>query len=137
LLPSQMNVLVDLLGDVPKAIIQDEIVSLLPILIRALASSNESVWSSALNSICDLINSEPNSVVDHTDTLFPRLITLATYQKDMSIRITTLKCLKYLTNLPIHKIEPYRRHIIHLLKTCVGDHKRLVRKQAVETQMSW
>ncbi|CAF0740565.1 unnamed protein product [Rotaria sp. Silwood1] len=137
LLPSQMNVLVDLLGNVPKAIIQDEIVSLLPILIRALASSNESVWSSALNSICDLIQSEPNSVVDHIDTLFPRLITLATYQKDMSIRITSLKCLKYLTNLPIHKIEPYRRHIIHLLKTCVGDHKRLVRKQAVETQMSW
>ncbi|CAF3654754.1 unnamed protein product [Rotaria sordida] len=137
LLPSQMNVLVDLLSNVPKSIIQDDIISLLPILIRALAPSNESAWPSALNSISDLIKSEPNSIVDHIDTLFPRLITLATYQKDMSIRITSLKCLKYLTNLPTHKIEPYRRNIIHLLKVCVGDHKRLVRKEAVETQMSW
>ncbi|CAM4866542.1 unnamed protein product [Rotaria socialis] len=126
LLPSQINILVDLLSNVPNAIIHDEIVLLFPILIRALTSSNESVWPSSLNSICDLIKSDPNTVVDHIDTLFSRLPTLATYKKDMSIRITSLKCLKYLTKLPIHHIQPYRRHIMHVLKTCVDDHKRLI-----------
>ncbi|CAF0729307.1 unnamed protein product [Adineta ricciae] len=137
LLPNQMNILIDLLNNIPKSIIQDEIIPLLPILVRALTSSNESIWSASLQSISDLIKSEPNSIIDHIDTLLPRLTTLATYQKDMTIRITSLKCLNYLTALPIHKIQPYRRHIIHVLRKCVDDHKRLVRRQAIETQMSW
>ena len=99
-----MNILIDLLNNIPKSIIQDEIIpvwtrncsfffhlrdwfvwifQLLPILVRALASSNESIWSASLQSISDLIKSEPNSIVDHIDTLLPRLTTLATYQKDM------------------------------------------------------
>ncbi|CAF0896713.1 unnamed protein product [Adineta steineri] len=137
LLPNQMNVLVDLLDNIPKSIIQNEIISLLPILIRALTLPNETVWSSSLNSICNLIKSEPNTIIDHIDTILPRLTALSTYKKDMSIRITSLQCLKYITSLPIHKLQPYRRHVIHVLKTCVDDHKRLVRRQAVDTQMSW
>ena len=101
LLPEQINTLVEILGHVPKSIIQDEIVSvidrslvklflvdlrlfqLLPILIRALSSTNESIWSSALNSICDLIKTDPKTISDHLDSLVPRLSTLATYPKDM------------------------------------------------------
>lgn len=134
---SQMSVFIDLLNNIPKSIIQDEILSLLPILIRALISTNESIWPSALNSIYDLIKTNPNTIAEHLDTVLPRLSNLAVYQSDMTIRITCLKCLKYLTQLPVHQIQPYRRHIIHVLKSCVDDHKRLVRKEAVETQMSW
>ncbi|UJR33379.1 hypothetical protein I4U23_020827 [Adineta vaga] len=134
--PNQMNVLIDLLNHIPKTIIQDEIISLLPVLIRALASSNESIWSSTLTSISDLIKSKPDSIVDHIDTLLPRLTTLAIYEKDMSIRITSLKCLKYLTALPIHKIQPYRHHIIHILKKCVDDHKRLMMSEDTSKSFS-
>ena len=172
----QMNVFVDLLGKVPKSLVKDEIVSvrkfrffirlkfprkttsrfqLLPILIRALISSEESVWSSALNPICDLAQSQPNAIADHLETVIPRLMSLALHPNSMvrtkysidisnalisifqPARITSLKSLQYLTNLPIHKIQPFRRSIIHVLKKCVDDRKRLVRKQAVETQMSW
>jgi hypothetical protein len=29
------------------------------------------------------MKTEPNTIIDHIDTLLPRLTTLATYQKDM------------------------------------------------------
>ncbi|CAF1074796.1 unnamed protein product, partial [Didymodactylos carnosus] len=133
----QMNVLIDLLNNVPKAIVKDELKSLLPILIRGLASSNENVWSSALKSLCDLIKNEPSTLVPYIDKLVPRLTTLAVYKNNMNIRITSLVCLKYLCQLPFRTVKPYHRHIVHVLQSCVDDHKRLVRKQAVLTQMAW
>jgi len=133
----QMNILIDLLNNVPKTIIKDELKSLLPILIRALTSQNESVWSSALKSICDLIKSEPTTVISYVDTLVPRLSILATFKNDMNIRIISLQCLKHISHLPSHIVLTHRRHVCRILKSCVDDHKRLVRKQAVQTQMAW
>lgn len=130
LLPNQMNILIDLLNNIPKSIIQDEIIpvwrrngffhwrnwficifQLLPILVRALTSSNESIWSASLQSISDLIKSEPNSIVDHIDTLLPRLTTLATYQKDMvrwkiSVKSPNNRSILFLEH-PYYKFEMF------------------------------
>lgn len=98
----ETNIFVELLSKVPNSILREEIVTvkqkqsfsacrigfvfrfkLLPILIRSLSFSNETVWLSALNSIADLIESQPLIIVEHLESLLPRLMNLATTQNSM------------------------------------------------------
>jgi len=54
-----------------------------------------------------------------------------------TVRISALKCLAQFTTLPEHVILPQQDRVTRHLVSALDDHKRLVRKAAVDTRTKW
>ena len=51
--------------------------------------------------------------------------------------MAALKCLACMTSLPHSVIYPHQDEVIRSLATGLNDHKRLVRKEAVNARSNW
>ena len=51
--------------------------------------------------------------------------------------MAALKCLACMTSLPHSVVYPHQNEVIRSLATGLNDHKRLVRKEAVNARSNW
>lgn len=55
-----------------------------------------------------------------------------------NVRIMALECIReYTLTCPTHVLLPHKIDVIMQLAECLDDHKRLVRKKAVEARSNW
>lgn len=55
-----------------------------------------------------------------------------------NVRIVALDCIHgYTLTCPTHVLLPHKMDAVIQLAECLDDHKRLVRKKAVEARSSW
>jgi len=124
-----------LFQQLPKQVVQKQLVPLIPLLIHSLSMSDVSVLSSTLSTFNSLEN--PAVLKNHVTSLIPRLLLLAKAPESMNVRIEAISCLQCLSNLPVHSVYPYQKNVIKSLKSCLDDKKRLVRREAYKCRNQW
>ena len=108
---------------------------IIPLLIHSLSMSDVSVLSSTLSTFNSLDN--PTVLKNHVTSIIPRLLSLAQIPESMNLRMQAIKCLMFLSLLPVHCIYPYQMNVIRSLKSCLDDRKRVVRKEAFKCRNHW
>jgi DNA repair/transcription protein MET18/MMS19 len=139
--PSYVNALLTTINFLPKIILEQQLTSMLSILVFSLSNcNNDTLKLCSLKSIIDLFNNKPsqaNPLDDYTDEILCHLYELAKYKPNMEIRLLAIECLVKLADLnPTHVIK-YQRNVIKHLEICLDDTKRLVRQKAVVARNKW
>ncbi|EFN81695.1 MMS19 nucleotide excision repair protein-like protein [Harpegnathos saltator] len=109
---------------------------LVPLLIESLSLSDVQLILWTLRSLKSLINSKHDIFSNNVQCIIPRLLQLAT-RESMNVRIAVLECLSYYADYPTVIIYPYKVLVLDKLGIIIDDHKRLVRKAAVEARTRW
>jgi len=126
------------LAFVPHAIIISHMATLVPLLVQCLAVEQQNrLIVSTINALLGLMRDNTLALVDHIDTLVPRLLLLATDAPSMVVRSLALKCLSELINAPSVVLLPLRDKVSRELIPCLGDKKRLVRREAALARHRW
>ncbi|CAM9448745.1 unnamed protein product [Lampetra fluviatilis] len=131
-----LRALSHLLGSLPKQVVLSEMPTLCPVLLDSLSSADATVQRSALSLLREALCDAPLTLSAHVDTLVTRLLLLCG-SAAMRVRMGALQCLCALVQLPAHVVLPHKQAVIHALGTALDDHKRLVRKEAVEARTAW
>lgn len=101
-------------------------------------ASIQRAGASCLQLLVSTAEQRPQLLEQHVDTLLPRLLTLAeTTRSQISTRADALRCVWRLASLTVHRLLPMRGEVLRRLQTCLADHKRLVRQQAVGASNAW
>lgn len=108
---------------------------MIPLLIHSLSTSDVTVLSSTLSTFNSL--ESPEVLQNHVTSIIPRLLSLTSAPESMSVRVQAIRCLKFLSRLPVHCIYPYQMKVIRCLRSCLDDKKRLVRKDACKCRNKW
>merc|ERR1712071_386898 len=126
------------LAFVPHAVIISHMATLVPLLVQCLAVEQQNrLIVSTINALLGLMRDNTLALVDHIDTLVPRLIVLAIDAPSMVVRSLALKCLSELINAPSIILLPLREQVNQQLVPCLGDKKRLVRREASQARHKW
>ncbi|XP_061408357.1 MMS19 nucleotide excision repair protein homolog [Lethenteron reissneri] len=131
-----LRALSHLLGSLPKQVVLSEMPTLCPVLLDSLSSADATVQRSALSLLREALCDAPLTLSAHVDTLVTRLLLLCG-SAAMRVRMGALQCICALVQLPAHVVLPHKQAVIHALGTALDDHKRLVRKEAVEARTAW
>lgn len=131
-----LRALSHLLASLPKQVVLSEMPTLCPVLLDSLSSADATVQRSALSLLRDALGDAPLTLSAHVDTLVTRLLLLCG-SAAMRVRMGALQCLCALVQLPAHVVLPHKQAVIHALGAALDDHKRLVRKEAVEARTAW
>jgi DNA repair/transcription protein MET18/MMS19 len=139
--PSYVNALLSTVSFLPKAIIEKELTSMLPILVFSLSSCNsDSLKLCSLKSINDLLGNQSgqsNPLEEYTDEILIHLYALSKYKSSMKIRVLSIGCLVRLSDLNPRFVIKYQRDVYKNLEACLDDPKRLVRQKAVLARNKW
>eukprot|EP00117_Sycon_ciliatum_P016409 scpid25312/ scgid15851/ MMS19 nucleotide excision repair protein homolog; MET18 homolog; MMS19-like protein len=132
-----LTALSHLLFCVPEQVLLSEIPPLLPLVIQCLSSSSAQLLTSSLNAIMALMNGAPDVMGQYVSDIIPLLLKLSRFQGNMKVRQSSLRCLGSLTALPHHLLYPHKNRLTQDLVASLDDHKRLVRRDAVECRNRW
>eukprot|EP00743_Colponemidia_sp_Colp-15_P006061 GILK01006515.1.p1 GENE.GILK01006515.1~~GILK01006515.1.p1 ORF type:complete len:1082 (+),score=185.82 GILK01006515.1:34-3279(+) len=126
-----------LLANIPQHILLEHTKTVLPLLIKALGSTDAQLQVVTLSVFVILVKEAVNIVAEHASTLIPMFLQLTTFQRSMSVRVSAIQCLQEFTRLPFVRIFPFQRQVINDLKQALDDPKRLVRRHAVLCRNEW
>lgn len=126
-----------LLTFLPRQVLVSELPPLIPMLVLALMSDECKLQLSTMTTLKTVMDESPLLLAQHVNLIVPRLLKLSKTETSMKVRIASLECLEYLTQLPATTLLPYRREVIRFLEPVLDDKKRLVRKQAVRARGEW
>jgi len=126
------------LAFVPHTVIISHMSTVVPLLVQCLAVEQQNrLIISTINALLGLMRDNTLALVDHIDTLVPRLLKLAREATSMVVRSLALKCLSELINAPSIILLPLREQVNQQLVPCLGDKKRLVRREASQARHKW
>ncbi|CAE1291491.1 MET18 [Acanthosepion pharaonis] len=126
-----------LLTFLPRQVLVSELPPLIPMLVLALMSDECKLQLSTMSTLKTVMDESPALLAQHVNLIVPRLLKLSKTDTSMKVRIASLECLEYLTQLPASTLLPYRREVIRFLEPVLDDKKRLVRRQAVRARGEW
>ncbi|AGO14171.1 AaceriAER377Cp [[Ashbya] aceris (nom. inval.)] len=129
-----------ILRHTPTDITISYIEELLPLLLQALEFEDGDVRASSLQTLFDTVEHAPQVIASHVHTLLPRLIQLAQPDRHnkVQVRMLALRTLNALPgNIPLNHLIPFRNDILSGLVPSLGDPKRAVRKQCVDTRQTY
>ncbi|AMD19688.1 HCL463Cp [Eremothecium sinecaudum] len=129
-----------ILRNIPTDISVTYIEELLPLLLQALNIENSDVRASSLKTLMETMQQASELMTGHVETLI--MIVLKLFQpskfNNTSVRLLSLQMLKGLAeNMPINYLIPLRETILSELVIALGDKKRLIRKQAIDTRQTY
>ena len=125
-----------LLGAVTHQVLLSELSRVFPVLVQSLSQSETSLVAPTVKIIQSLIADVPDFITDHVDALVPLLLELCGHEK-LAVRASVLQCLSSIAVLPEHKVFPLASKVIKALRPALDDHKRVVRKEAVNCCSKW
>lgn len=128
------------LKNTPNTITISYVASLLPLLLEALALENTDVKISALKTLKDSLEQASTLFTEHVHSLIPILLNLTKPSRTniMEVRLLSLEILKLLTiHVPLNYLQPFKSDIVRKLQAALGDKKRFVRKQCVDTKQAF
>ncbi|AAS53057.2 AER377Cp [Eremothecium gossypii ATCC 10895] len=129
-----------ILRHTPTDITISYIEELLPLLLQALEFEDGNVRASSLQTLFDTVEHAPQVIAGHVHTLLPRLIQLAQPDRHnkVQVRMLALRTLDALPgHIPLNHLLPFRNDILSGLVPSLGDPKRAVRKQCVDTRQTY
>ncbi|KAL4231335.1 mms19 nucleotide excision repair [Mactra antiquata] len=132
-----LSALSHMLKNTNKSVILPELSKLYPLLIQSLLSNDLDLQLVTMDTLTDLIFNASNVIEKQLDSLIPQLLKMCVYKQSLKVRVSALKCLTQLTNLPLHKLLPYRNKVVRSLVPVLDDRKRLVRNEAVIARQEW
>lgn len=131
-----MTTLTTLLVDQPKLLtpyVDDMIPSLLKLTTYqpSLVNKNTTPLNLLLTGFCQVLKSA------HANYLFFKIAFIDFNVPLQIARSSALKCLGMLTVLPIEVVSPKQTVVVRALRPSLDDHKRIVRKEAVDAVSKW
>ncbi len=139
-----------MLNHLPRAILQQHVKLMMPILLYSLSTSeicNEQLWLSSLKSLELLIdeaaqkNNRPDRqahFLEFTTPVLERLLKVCNHQANMEVRLLALGCVNNLgKNVAPAMIIKNQKMVCRQLEACLNDRKRLCRQMAVEARNRW
>ncbi|KAM8924824.1 MMS19 nucleotide excision repair protein homolog [Pelodytes ibericus] len=134
--PNYLKALSHVLNSLPKEVLVTELKSLLLLLLEALSCPDQVVQLSTLTCLEPLLLDASGILSAHIDTLVTKLLALSS-SPAMTVRVTALKCLQSVTELPLHMLLPHKQLVLRSLGKTLDDKKRLVRREAVAARCQW
>ncbi|KAL5470764.1 hypothetical protein EMCRGX_G028779 [Ephydatia muelleri] len=128
-------VLSHLLRSVPQQVVAGELASVLPLLLASLECKDTSL--SAIQALTSLIKERPALIGHHVASMFTALVKLSLPPNPLKLRTSSLHCLGLMSTLPHHQVYPYRTMVVQGIAGCLDDHKRVVRKEAINSRSLW
>ncbi|XP_077544058.1 MMS19 nucleotide excision repair protein isoform X2 [Haemaphysalis longicornis] len=122
------------LAYVPKPVVSSYIDKVLPILVSALSSAEESVIG---DSVLPCLTENVSLMVSCLDSVLGQLLRLARPPSPLGVRQSALQCLLGLSSVEQKELLPYRQQVLRGLAECTADHKRLVRQAAAQASLAW
>ncbi|AET40160.1 Met18p Ecym_5405 [Eremothecium cymbalariae DBVPG len=129
-----------ILRNTPADITITYISELLPLLLQALELKNSDVRVSSLQTLMDTIEQNSQLVAQHIHSLVPQLLQLIHQDNynSVTVRLLSLRMLRALTyGIPLNYLLPFKEDIVTGLVVALGDKKRVVRKQCIDTRQSY
>ena len=126
-----------LLQGVPKAVLEPELDTLLPLLISALTSDSIPLQVATVTSFASLAIDVPSSMAPALDDLLPTLLSLSRFRSSVNVRLASLSCLGALAGLSEAYLRPYVKRVVRVLGQALDDPKRAVRSAAVGARNKW
>lgn len=122
------------LAYVPKPVVNTYIDEILPILVTALSSAEESIIGEC---VLPCLTENVGLMVSCLDSVLGQLLRLAKSPFSMEVRRSALECLLRLSTIEENKLLPYRQLVVQGLTQCLADHKRIVRQVAAQASSMW
>lgn len=122
------------LAYVPKPVVSSYIDKVLPILVSALSSAEESVIG---DSVLPCLTENVSLMVSCLDSVLEQLLRLAQPPSPLGVRRSALQCLLGLSTIEEKELLPYRQQVLRGLLGCTADRKRLVRQAAAQASLAW
>lgn len=128
-----------ILENTPRQLVFSNIKKLIPLFFKSLESGDSSLKKSTLSTLYVTILENSDCVAKHLSWIIPKLLELskASEESDMDVRISSLKCVGACSSLSFDLIYPHISNVRNLLKICLDDPKRLVRKEATKCRNQW
>merc|ERR1712048_130099 len=133
-----------LIPSVPSQFISADLKQLIPLLLNAISFDDSSIVEGALKTIRVMIESSRDDLVAHLDSLLKKLMMLLKSDTDsikqsnsVKLRISALTCLRLLANYPAYLINPSKKLVLQVIRASLGDHKRVVRQEAMLCSNTW
>lgn len=122
------------LAYVPKPVVNTYIDQILPILVTALSSAEESVIEEC---VLPCLTENVGLMASCLDSVLVQLLRLAKPPFSMEARRSALECLLRLSSIEEGKLLPYRQQVVQGLTQCLADRKRIVRQVAAQASSMW
>uniref|UniRef100_A0A023FIQ5 MMS19 nucleotide excision repair protein n=1 Tax=Amblyomma cajennense TaxID=34607 RepID=A0A023FIQ5_AMBCJ len=122
------------LAYVPKPVVNTYIDKILPILLTALSSAEESVIAEC---VLPCLTENVGLMASHLDSVLDQLLRLAKQPFSMEIRRSALQCLLRLSTIEVKNVMLYKQQVLQGLTPCLADHKRIVRQVAAQATLMW
>ncbi|XP_075533418.1 MMS19 nucleotide excision repair protein [Dermacentor variabilis] len=122
------------LAYVPKPVVNTYIDEILPILVTALSSAEESIIGEC---VLPCLTENVGLMVSCLNSVLVQLLRLAKPPFSMEVRRSALECLLRLSTIEENKLLPYRQQVVQGLTQCLADHKRVVRQVAAQASSMW
>lgn len=117
-------------------VLLDEVHTVWPLLVDALAHPDGPVVQAVLGVVLVLLTDAQEKVDTHAATLVRMLLPLCASAK-MVVRVAAIKGLTAVAQLPTQKVYPLATQVITGLSSVLDDKKRLVREHAVRCRSAW
>lgn len=128
-------VLSHLLQSVPQQVVSEELASVLPLLLASLDCKDTAL--SAVQALDSLTKERPSLLCHHITSVLTPLMKLTTPPNPLKLRALALHCIGLVSTLPSHQVYPYRTMVVQGITGCLDDHKRIVRKEAINSRLLW
>jgi DNA repair/transcription protein MET18/MMS19 len=109
-------------------------------LLFSLRFPDAKLKKSTLDTFLVIIQERPLLFAENISSIIPQLLKLTKHEpgNDAHVRQTALKILGVLTKTVEYSIiAPHKSHVLKVLGLVLGDHKRVVRKEAANTRGKW
>jgi DNA repair/transcription protein MET18/MMS19 len=109
-------------------------------LLFSLRYADPKLKKSTLDTFLIIIQERPILFADNVSSIIPQLLKLTKHEpgNDARVRQAALKILGLLTKAVEYSIiAPHKPHVLKALGLALGDHKRVVRKEAANTRGKW
>ncbi|TPX34338.1 hypothetical protein SmJEL517_g02943 [Synchytrium microbalum] len=133
--------LLHLIQNTPKTVYFAQLPQLMPLLLRALASTDPGLKLTTLGIIETLTIDAPNILVQHISSLIPLLYDLCRPERagnPPKVRLAGVRCLGLLPGaLKYEALHPFKTQVQQEVGKFLDDGKRIVRKEAANTRNKW
>eukprot|EP01134_Creolimax_fragrantissima_P000200 CFRG0200T1 len=126
-----------LLQHAPRQVLTEQLPPLLPLLLASLSMESSELIQSTLKTFIGLMEDASSVIKIHVDSLLPLLLNLARTGTTMEVRKSSLECINAMSALPYQVLHPSRAIVLEKVGECLGDHKRLVRREAQVCRNTW
>ena len=137
--PAFLVAITHILRHVSTSVLLSALSSLLPIILHTLSQhdNNTAMLSSTLSTIVLIVNQAPKFILDHINSFVTPLLALTQYPFSFRVRETALYLILRFAQLDFVALFPFKERVIQSLLPCLDDHKRIVRRAAIQCRNQW